>query len=151
MFDFGLIFLFLLLNFQAFFGVFDGHGGAKAAEFAANNLEKNILNELERMSENERDFEQAIKHGYLTTDSDFLKENHRGGSCCVTALIQKGNLVVSNAGDCRAVLSSEGVAEAITSDHRPAREDERHRIESTVRIRTKDRRTTIHSSAIVQF
>ncbi|KGN65822.1 probable protein phosphatase 2C 25 [Cucumis sativus] len=116
---------------EAFFGVFDGHGGAKAAEFAANNLEKNVLNEIERMDDNETDFEQAIKHGYLTTDSDFLKEDQRGGSCCVTALIKKGNLVISNAGDCRAVLSSQGVAEAITSDHRPSREDERHRIEST--------------------
>lgn len=130
----GLNFLFLLLNLQAFFGVFDGHGGAKAAEFAAKNLEKNVLNELERMADNETDFEQAIKHGYLTTDSDFLKEDQRGGSCCVTALIKRGNLVVSNAGDCRAVLSSKGVAEAITSDHRPSREDERHRIESRVRI-----------------
>ncbi|XP_022998582.1 probable protein phosphatase 2C 25 [Cucurbita maxima] len=111
---------------EAFFGVFDGHGGAKAAEFAANNLKKNIMNELERIT----DYEQAIKHGYLTTDSDFLKEDQRGGSCCVTALIKKGNLIISNAGDCRAVLSSEGVAEAITSDHRPSREDERQRIES---------------------
>ncbi|TYJ97293.1 putative protein phosphatase 2C 25 [Cucumis melo var. makuwa] len=116
---------------EAFFGVFDGHGGVKAAEFAANNLEKNVLNEIERMGDNETDFKQAIKHGYLTTDSDFLKEDQRGGSCCVTALIKKGNLVISNAGDCRAVLSSQGVAEAITSDHRPSREDERHRIEST--------------------
>ncbi|KAK3008216.1 hypothetical protein RJ639_015034 [Escallonia herrerae] len=32
---------------QAFFGVFDGHGGAKAAEFAAHNLEKEILSEVE--------------------------------------------------------------------------------------------------------
>ncbi|KAG6583354.1 putative protein phosphatase 2C 25, partial [Cucurbita argyrosperma subsp. argyrosperma] len=116
---------------EAFFGVFDGHGGAKAAEFAANNLEKNILNEIETMADNDTDFEEAIKHGYLTTDSEFLKEDQRGGSCCVTALIKKGNLVVSNIGDCRAVLSSHGVAEAITSDHRPSREDERQRIEST--------------------
>ncbi|KAF2319104.1 hypothetical protein GH714_013314 [Hevea brasiliensis] len=28
---------------QAFFGVFDGHGGSKAAEFASKNLEKNIM------------------------------------------------------------------------------------------------------------
>jgi hypothetical protein len=33
------------------------------------------------------------------------------GSCCVTALIRKGNLVVSNAGDCHAVKSRGGVAE----------------------------------------
>ncbi|XP_062086056.1 probable protein phosphatase 2C 25 [Humulus lupulus] len=113
---------------QAFFGVFDGHGGSKAAEFAADNLEKNVLAEL--MSRDGDDIEEAVKHGYLNTDSDFLKEDLRGGSCCVTALIREGNLVVSNAGDCRAVMSRGGAAEALTSDHRPSREDEKVRIEN---------------------
>lgn len=113
---------------QAFFGVFDGHGGAKAAEFAADNLEKNILDEVVRRDDDE--IEEAVKHGYLNTDFDFLKEDSRGGSCCVTALIWKGNLVVSNVGDCRAVMSRGGAAEALTSDHRPSREDERNRIEN---------------------
>ncbi|ESW14185.1 hypothetical protein PHAVU_008G259800 [Phaseolus vulgaris] len=112
----------------AFFGIFDGHGGAKAAEFAANNLEKNILDEV--IVRDEDDVEEAVKRGYLNTDSDFLKKDLHGGSCCVTALIRNGNLVVSNAGDCRAVISRGGVAEALTSDHRPSREDERDRIEN---------------------
>ncbi|KAL0421792.1 UNVERIFIED_CONTAM: putative protein phosphatase 2C 25 [Sesamum latifolium] len=76
------------------------------------------------------DSNQAVKSGYLTTDSEFLKRDLRGGACCVTALIIRGNLVVSNAGDCRAVSSRGGVAEALTSDHRPSREDERDRIET---------------------
>ncbi|XP_052180278.1 probable protein phosphatase 2C 25 [Diospyros lotus] len=114
---------------QAFFGIFDGHGGAKAAEFAAEKLDKNILHEVERRDEKE--IEEAVKHGYLKTDSEFLREEFRGGSCCVTALIRNGNLVVSNAGDCRAVLSRGGTAEALTSDHRPSREDEKERIEAT--------------------
>ncbi|KAL2317478.1 hypothetical protein Fmac_031354 [Flemingia macrophylla] len=112
----------------AFFGIFDGHGGAKAAEFAANNLEKNVLDEV--IVGDEENIEEAVKRGYLNTDSDFLKEDLHGGSCCVTALIRNGDLVVSNAGDCRAVISRGGVAEALTSDHRPSREDERDRIES---------------------
>ncbi|XP_013687155.2 probable protein phosphatase 2C 2 [Brassica napus] len=116
---------------QAIFGVYDGHGGSRAAEFAAKNLCNNILGE--RGSErNESDIEEAVKRGYLTTDSEFLKEKDvKGGSCCVTALIKDGNLVVSNAGDCRAVLSVGGFAEALTSDHRPSRDDERNRIESS--------------------
>ncbi|CAL0307741.1 unnamed protein product [Lupinus luteus] len=113
---------------MAFFGVFDGHGGAKAAEFAAKNLEKNVLDEV--IISDEEDIEEAVKRGYLNTDSDFLKEDLNGGSCCVTALIRNGNLVVSNAGDCRAVISRSGVAEALTSDHRPSREDEKERIET---------------------
>eukprot|EP00268_Persea_americana_P013040 TRINITY_DN1565_c0_g1_i5.p1 TRINITY_DN1565_c0_g1~~TRINITY_DN1565_c0_g1_i5.p1 ORF type:complete len:202 (-),score=42.45 TRINITY_DN1565_c0_g1_i5:305-910(-) len=72
----------------------------------------------------------AVRKGYLTTDSKFLKEEVRGGTCCVTALIRDGDIVVSNAGDCRAVLCKGGVAEALTVDHRPSREDEKARIES---------------------
>ncbi|XP_019188724.1 PREDICTED: probable protein phosphatase 2C 25 [Ipomoea nil] len=114
---------------QAIFGVFDGHGGAKAAEYAAQNLSKKILDEIEK-SENDEEIKEAVKHGYLKTDSEFLEQDVRGGSCCVTALIRNGNLVVSNAGDCRAVLSRGGVAEALTSDHRPSRPDEKDRIEA---------------------
>ncbi|KAL3521235.1 hypothetical protein ACH5RR_019384 [Cinchona calisaya] len=113
---------------QAIFGVFDGHGGAKVAEFAAKNLNVNVMNEVERRRSVEG-IEGAIEEGYLTTDAQCLKEGISGGTCCVTALIQQGNLVVSNAGDCRAVMSRDGVAEALTVDHRPSRPDERERIE----------------------
>ncbi|KAK9069102.1 hypothetical protein SSX86_013218 [Deinandra increscens subsp. villosa] len=116
------------LNKQAFFGVFDGHGGSKAAEYASENLQKNIQNEVEKRGEIE--IMEAIKQGYLNTDSEFLKQEQRGGACCVTAIIASGNLVVSNAGDCRAVVSRGGAAEALTSDHRPSRPDEKQRIES---------------------
>lgn len=117
---------------QSLFGVFDGHGGAKAAEFAAENLDKNIIDEVMRRGDVE--IEEAVKKGYLNTDSDFLKEDVRSGSCCVTALIRKGNLVVSNAGDCRAVISRGGVAEGLTSDHRPSRKEEKDRIEAMVSV-----------------
>lgn len=113
---------------QAMFGVYDGHGGAKAAEFAAANLDKNVIDQVEKAGD--QDIEAAVKRGYLMADSEFLKEGSRGGSCCVTALIRKGELVISNAGDCRAVISRGGVGEALTSDHRPSREDEKSRIEA---------------------
>lgn len=116
---------------QAFFGVFDGHGGPSAAEFVAENLDKNITNELET-SMDDGQIAEAVKGGYMATDSQFLKKDVRGGACSVTALIMKGNLVVSNAGDCRAVVSRGGAAESLTSDHRPSREDERERIEKLV-------------------
>ncbi|MCD9643020.1 hypothetical protein HAX54_030124 [Datura stramonium] len=114
---------------QGMFGVFDGHGGAKAAEFAAEHLNKNIMDELARRKD--EDVVEALKNGYLKTDSEFLSQEFRGGSCCVTALIRKGNLVVSNAGDCRAVVSRGGIAEALTSDHKPSRKDEKDRIETS--------------------
>lgn len=54
------------------------------------------------------------------------------GACCVTALIEGRQMVVSNLGDCRAVLCKGGSAEALTTDHRPTREEERRRIEDKV-------------------
>ncbi|CAI9774914.1 unnamed protein product [Fraxinus pennsylvanica] len=114
---------------QAFFGVYDGHGGAGAAEFVAKNLDRNIMNKVATRTQ-EGGIEEAVKEGYLSTDVEFLKENIRGGTCCVTALVHEGNLVVSNAGDCRAVMSRQGVAKALTVDHRPSQKDERNRIEN---------------------
>ncbi|RLN18651.1 putative protein phosphatase 2C 32 [Panicum miliaceum] len=111
----------------ALFGVFDGHGGKNAAEFAAENMPKFMAEELKV---NGGEIEGAVKRGYLKTDEEFLKRDESGGACCVTAVLQKGGLVVSNAGDCRAVLSRAGKAEALTSDHRASREDEKERIEN---------------------
>ncbi|KAJ4825078.1 hypothetical protein Tsubulata_040465 [Turnera subulata] len=115
---------------QAFFGVFDGHGGAKAAEYAAKNLERNVMAEVVSGSRYGEGVEMAVRNGYLTTDAEFVEQNLGGGTCCVTALIHDGNLVVSNAGDCRAVLSREGVAQVLTFDHRASREDEKDRIQA---------------------
>lgn len=86
------------------------------------------------MSKGSEAIEEAVKEGYLTTDSDFLKKEIRGGTCCVTALIHEGDLIVSNTGDCRAVMSRGGAAEALTVDHRPSLDEERKRIENLVSI-----------------
>ncbi|KAH9603858.1 hypothetical protein KSS87_005978 [Heliosperma pusillum] len=114
---------------QAIFGVFDGHGGAKAAEYAAEKLNKNIIAEVVNKND-EDEILEAVKHGYLKTDSDFLEGELQGGSCCVVALITKGDLVVSNAGDCRAIMSRDGMAKVLTNDHRPSRQDEKDRVEA---------------------
>ncbi|KAI3452664.1 hypothetical protein Pfo_009328 [Paulownia fortunei] len=113
---------------KGFFGVYDGHGGSKAAEFVAENLHLKIYEMLESTSEHKAK-EEAVKAGYLKTDEEFLKQGLGSGACCVTALIEGREMVVSNLGDCRAVLCRGGMAEALTTDHRPTQEDERRRIE----------------------
>ncbi|PKA62698.1 putative protein phosphatase 2C 2 [Apostasia shenzhenica] len=117
---------------MAFFGVFDGHGGSRAAEFVSENIGERILEGVMARREAYAGIgvEEAVKNGYLKTDAEFLSLDMEGGACCVTAFVESGNLIVSNAGDCRAVISVSGTAEALTSDHRPSREDEKNRIES---------------------
>lgn len=56
------------------------------------------------------------------------------GACVATVLLKDGELHVANAGDCRVVMSRKGVANVLTSDHHPGREDERVRIESSVNL-----------------
>ncbi|XP_057813869.1 probable protein phosphatase 2C 2 [Cryptomeria japonica] len=114
---------------KAFFGVFDGHGGRKAADFAAERLGQNIADAVTENGKGDCHMEDVVRTGYLTTDEAFSKQNINSGACCVTALITGDLMVVANAGDCRAVLSRDGNAEALTCDHRVEREDERQRIE----------------------
>ncbi|XP_077229367.1 putative protein phosphatase 2C 14 [Tasmannia lanceolata] len=114
---------------KGFFGVYDGHGGRRAAEFVAENLHGNILGIMEKCK-GRMGKQEAIKAGYLMTDREYLKQGLASGTCCVTALIEEGDISVSNLGDCRAVLCRGGVAEALTNDHKAGREDERNRIES---------------------
>jgi len=45
----------------------------------------------------------------------------------VTTLIEGKEIIILNLGDCRVVLCRNGVAEALTRDHRSEREDERKR------------------------
>ena len=53
----------------SFFGVYDGHGGDKVALFAGENIHK-ILAKQEAFKK--KDFEQALKDGFLATDRAIL-------------------------------------------------------------------------------
>ncbi|XP_008806972.2 probable protein phosphatase 2C 74 [Phoenix dactylifera] len=116
---------------QAFFGVFDGHGGRAAVDFVTEKLGNNILAALSQLKEKENQLELAIRAGYLTTDSQLLSQGVSSGACVATVLLKGGELHVANAGDCRIVMSRKGAANVLTRDHRPGREDERVRIESS--------------------
>ena len=55
----------------SFFAVYDGHGGAKVAHFAGNNLHKKILAEPAYL---EGDIQEAIKKGFLQLDQYMLDD-----------------------------------------------------------------------------
>ncbi|KAL9270675.1 putative protein phosphatase 2C 14 [Drosera capensis] len=113
---------------KGFYGVYDGHGGRLAVDFVAENLHRNVMMMVENCCGDEDKIE-AVKAGYLKTDEEFLKQGAGSGVCCVTALVDEKEMIISNLGDCRAVLCRGGVAEALTKDHRADREDERKRVE----------------------
>lgn len=53
----------------SFFGVYDGHGGEKVAQFAGEHLH-NIIAKQEAFKK--KDFEQSLKDGFLATDRAIL-------------------------------------------------------------------------------
>ncbi|PON36147.1 Protein phosphatase [Parasponia andersonii] len=117
---------------QAFFVVIDGHGGRAATDYVAKYLGNNIVKGLELVTKDEdHKLEEAFRGGYLVTDKEFLSQGVSSGACAASVFLKDGDLHVANVGDCRVVLSRQGVAEALTNDHRLSREDERLRIENS--------------------
>ncbi|KZV31683.1 hypothetical protein F511_00487 [Dorcoceras hygrometricum] len=111
------------------FGVFDGHGGSRAAEYVKTNLFNNLIGHPKFIS----DIKSAIADAYRHTDSEFLKsennQNRDAGSTASTAILVGDRLLVANVGDSRAVICRAGNAIAVSRDHKPDRTDERQRIE----------------------
>ncbi|CAH9107966.1 unnamed protein product [Cuscuta europaea] len=111
------------------FGVFDGHGGARAAEYVKQNLFSNLIKHPNFIS----DTKSAIADAYSHTDSEFLKsensQNKDAGSTASTAILVGDRLLVANVGDSRAVICRGGHAIAVSRDHKPDQKDERQRIE----------------------
>lgn len=53
----------------SFFGVYDGHGGDKVAQYAGENIHKILAKQDAFKTKN---FEQALKDGFLATDRAIL-------------------------------------------------------------------------------
>ncbi|KAF7811374.1 3-ketoacyl-CoA synthase 19-like [Senna tora] len=113
----------------AFFGVFDGHGGSRTAEYLKKNLFKNISSHPEFI----KDTKTALVEAFKQTDVDYLKEEkgyHRdAGSTASTAMLLGDRILVANVGDSRVVASRAGSVVPLSIDHKPDRSDERQRIE----------------------
>ncbi|AQK68563.1 putative protein phosphatase 2C 10 [Zea mays] len=111
------------------FGVYDGHGGVRAAEYVKQHLFSNLIKHPKFIT----DTKAAIAETYNLTDSEFLKadscQTRDAGSTASTAIIVGDRLLVANVGDSRAVISKGGQAIAVSRDHKPDQTDERQRIE----------------------
>jgi len=115
-------------------GVYDGHGdvGHHASSFAKDHISEHLLSD----SRLESDPEKAMKEAYRKTCVALGKsgiDTRVSGSTAVTVLRHKGQLVIGNVGDSRAVLGRQdkgGQAQAIdlTKDQTPKRADERQRV-----------------------
>ncbi|KAL1281879.1 hypothetical protein QQF64_000682 [Cirrhinus molitorella] len=116
--------------------VFDGHGGAEAAEFCHKNMEKHIKD----IAEEEDNLELVLTKAFLEVDKALARHLHfsadasllSAGTTATVALLRDGiELVVASVGDSRAMLCRRGKALKLTVDHTPERKDEKERIRKT--------------------
>ncbi|KAI0842488.1 PP2C-domain-containing protein [Hypoxylon sp. FL0890] len=113
----------------SFFGVFDGHGGDKVAQFAGKNI-YDILKKQDTFKAG--NYEQSLKDTFLATDrailSDPLYEEEVSGCTACCGLITSEKIYIANAGDSRSVLGVKGRAKPLSFDHKPQNEGEKARI-----------------------
>lgn len=115
---------------NAFFAVYDGHGGSNVARFAGQNVHKRLVTEESYKS---RDYKEAMKRAFLGTDEDLLANpsstRDPSGCTAVAALVTHDNKVyVANAGDSRSVIGIKGEVKPLSFDHKPTSDVERARI-----------------------
>ncbi|XP_048133495.1 probable protein phosphatase 2C 57 isoform X2 [Rhodamnia argentea] len=117
---------------NAFYGVFDGHGGKHAADFACHNLLQYIIKDEDFPQE----IEKVVSSAFLQTDAAFAEACSfdaalSSGTTALAAIIMGRSLIVANAGDCRAVLCRRGTAIEMSRDHKPICTKEKERIKAS--------------------
>ncbi|KZT34364.1 PP2C-domain-containing protein [Sistotremastrum suecicum HHB10207 ss-3] len=117
-------------NPNAFFAVYDGHGGATISKYAGDHVHKRLVGEAHYK---QKLYQEALKKAFLGTDEDLRADptffNDPSGCTAVAALFTDDRrILVANAGDSRSVLSSKGYAKAMSYDHKPENEGESARI-----------------------
>jgi len=118
---------------EAFFAVYDGHGGRSAVDLVAKHLHTIFEQQLKENQGEEHHISKAFLYSYLKTDQ-ILYENKClfVGTTSVTCYIQdldgQRRLITANAGDARAVLSRNGSPVRLTYDHKASDPHEERRV-----------------------
>lgn len=124
---------------SSFYGVFDGHSGSGAAQFAKGNLCDYFAEYLQADSLQPNEMQEAMVQAFLRTDRELYSASHGSpsenfaegsGTTALTALVWGDQLLIANAGDCRAVLCRRGKAIDLTTDHRPSNPEEALRVKA---------------------
>jgi len=112
---------------MGFFGVYDGHGGKEAANFAAENLHKVLSEELKKVGpsifDKPEDVLPVLRKTFLETDEKLKTAvpSHHGCTAVTCLITGKGDskyLFSGNVGDARAILCRDGKAIRLTEEHK---------------------------------
>jgi len=113
----------------SFFAVYDGHGGAKVAQYCGENVHSKIVNDP---AYRRGDIPAAIKGGFLSIDQEMLSDesmkDEMAGTTACTVILKGSKLYCGNVGDSRCIACIRGQAEALSYDHKPSNDSETKRI-----------------------
>ncbi|KAF5898600.1 integrin-linked kinase-associated serine/threonine phosphatase 2C isoform X1, partial [Clarias magur] len=129
-----------------YFAVFDGHGGARASQFAAEHLHHTLLSKFPKGEVENLDklVRKCLLDTFRHTDEEFLKKASsqkpvwKDGSTATCMFVVDDDLYVANLGDSRAVLcrvehTEDGeekcVCVPLSKEHNPTIYEERMRIQ----------------------
>lgn len=129
----------------AYFGIFDGHGGAEAAIYAKDHLIDSIVCQSNFWSSNDEDILRAIHDGYINTHYAMYKQHEMwpktvsglpstSGTTATIAFIRKGKVYIGHVGDSCIALGYQEKGESawkarqLTKDHKPECHAEINRI-----------------------
>jgi len=117
------------LNKSNIFCIMDGHGGKDVSEFVCAKLSKYVSTGKLRYPLRNNTVEQIfnyVQKQLVNNDNNIAA--HCGSTClCVVQYQRNDNnyLQIINVGDCRAIICRNGIASALTKDHKPNWPDER--------------------------
>lgn len=113
----------------SFFGVFDGHGGARVAQYCGQCMHTKVTSHPAYAKGN---IVEALKGGFLECDQDMLKDeqmrDEMSGTTAICVLLKNNKIYCGNVGDSRSIASKKGAVEQLSFDHKPSNEDETRRI-----------------------
>ncbi|KAM0830180.1 hypothetical protein ACQ4PT_066382 [Festuca glaucescens] len=155
-----------LTGSTSFFGVYDGHGGANVALYCANRFHTELLHD----EDYQNNLDDAVGHVFFRMDEQLREDDewralakprrrfsfnllnclkapacvkgtpYSEGSTASVALIRGNRIIVGNVGDSRCVLSRNGQAMDLSTDHKPNLPDESRRIQNAGGRVTRDRK-----------
>ncbi|XP_018430113.1 PREDICTED: integrin-linked kinase-associated serine/threonine phosphatase 2C, partial [Nanorana parkeri] len=127
----------------SYFGVFDGHGGSRAAKFASQHLHQNLVKKLPRGegSSVDKGIKKCLIDAFKQTDEEFLKQAAsqkpawKDGTTAICVLVADNNLYIANLGDSRSIMcrmneeTQKPTVLSLSREHNPTQYEERMRIQ----------------------
>ncbi|KAJ0397883.1 hypothetical protein ATCC90586_006469 [Pythium insidiosum] len=110
----------------AYFGIYDGHNGAKVADYLTKHLHCMLFDRLRRSGWS--GLKTTVEDTFAAVDEQIFHKQLDSGSTAISALVRGRQALIASVGDSQAVLSTGGRARPVSVIHTPETDSERERI-----------------------